>query len=421
LFAYNPTVTSLHDGEEQPQLPPLTPLALVSLSDELRPQAKETIAAFRQLGLQLKVISGDNPQTVAALAKQAGFPAEVKLVSGPTLAEMNQVEFDQTVTEAAIFGRITPEQKEQLVEALLRQGKRVAMMGDGVNDVLSLKKASLGIAMQSGSSAARNVADMILLNDSFAALRPAFYEGRRIIGGMSNALYLFLTRVTTTTLVIIAVTMVGLDFPFDPAQVALTTFTVGVPSFFLTLWARPQRLDKGLLSSLARFVFPVAIVTMLFGVGIYVIDYNVVLDSPLTQPEVPSRVQRVYEFYTGVPFGSEGYANTVATVTAQGSLSIFISWAACFLILFLEPPHPFFLGWRKEVSPDKRPAFLGLGLFILFQIIWWIPPLGYYFGILVKPSLITSIILGVVVIWFFVIRAIWRANLFERFLGLDKG
>jgi cation-transporting ATPase E len=419
LFACNPEVTSLHDGQGQPQLPPLTPLALVSLSDELRPQAKETIAAFRQLGIQLKVISGDNPQTVAALARQAGFSSPLKLVSGPELAAMRQAEFDQAAAEAAIFGRISPEQKEQLVDALLRQGKRVAMMGDGVNDVLSLKKASLGIAMQSGSNAARNVADMILLDDSFAALRPAFHEGRRIIGGMSRALYLFLARVATTTLLIIVVTMVGLDFPFDPAQVALTTFTVGVPAFFLTLWARPQRLDWDLLPSLARFVFPVAIVTMLLGVGIYVIDYHVVLDSPLTGSDVPNRVQRVYESYTGVPFGSEGYANTVATVTAQGSLSIFISWTACFLILFLEPPSRFFLGWRKEVSPDKRPAILALGLFVLFQMIWWIPPLGYYFGILVKPFSVTSIILAVVAVWFFLVRAIWRANLFERFLGLD--
>jgi cation-transporting ATPase E len=418
LFAYNPEATTLHDGQGQPHLPPLTPLALVSLSDELRSQAKETIAAFRQLGVQIKVISGDNPRTVAALAKQAGFPSEMKLASGPELAGLSQAEFDQVAEETAIFGRITPEQKEQLVDALLRHEKRVAMMGDGVNDVLSLKKASLGIAMQSGSSAARNVADMILLNDSFAALRPAFHEGQRIIGGMSNALYLFLTRVATTTMLIIGVTMVGLDFPFDPAQVALTTFTVGVPAFFLTLWARPRRLDQGLLPSLVCFVFPVAIVTMLLGVGIYVTDYQTVLDSPLTQDPVPNRVQRVYESYTGVSFGSEGYANTVATVTAQGSLSIFISWTACLLILFLEPPSRFFLGWRTEVSPDKRPAFLALGLFILFQVIWWVPPLGYYFGILVKPFSVTSLILVVVVIWFFLIRTIWRARLFERFLGL---
>jgi cation-transporting ATPase E len=420
LFAHNPEVTRLHNGEGQPELPPLTPLALVSLSDELRPQTRETIAAFRQLGIELKVISGDNPQTVAALAKQAGFPPDVKLVSGPELAEMTQAEFDQAAAEAAIFGRITPEQKEQLVDSLLRRQKRVAMMGDGVNDVLSLKKASLGIAMQSGSSATRNVADMILLNDSFAALRPAFHEGRRIIGGMSRALYLFLSRVATTTLLIIAITMVGLDFPFDPAQVALTAFTVGLPAFFLTLWARPQRLDWDLLPSLARFVFPAAIVTMLFGLAIYVIDYNIVLNGLPTVDEIANEWRQVYESYTGVPFGSEGYANIVATVTAQGSLSIFISWTACFLILFLEPPYPLFLGWRKEISPDKRPALLALALFIWFLIIWTIDPLGYFFGILVKPARVTFIILGVVVVWFFVMRAIWRANLFDRFLGLNK-
>lgn len=151
-----------------------------------------------------------------------------------------------------------------------------------MNDVPALKKATLGIAMQSGSSAARNVADMILLQDSFHALRPAFQEGRRIIGGMSNALFLFLARVATTTLIIIGVTMVGLDFPFDPAQVVLTTFTVGVPAFFLTLWARPQRLEEHLLRRIGRFVFPVAIVTMLIAVGIYVTDYRTVLNSPLT-------------------------------------------------------------------------------------------------------------------------------------------
>lgn len=417
LFAYNPHVTTLHNHEEQPQLPVLTPLALVSLRDELRPQAKETIAAFSQLGVELKVISGDNPGTVAALAKQAGFSPDIRLVSGPELEAMSQAEFDQAASEVTVFGRIKPEQKDQLVGALIRQGKRVAMMGDGVNDVLALKKASLGIAMQSGSSAARNVADMILLNDSFAALRPAFQEGRRIIGGMTNALYLFLARVATTTLIIIGVTMVGLDFPFDPAQVALTTFTVGIPAFFLTLWARPQRLQANLLSSLARFVFPVAIVTMLMAVAIYVIDYRSLLDSPLTSEDQAWAVE-LFESYTGVEAGTSSYTNAVATVLAQGSVSMFISWTACLLILFLEPPSRFFLGWRTEVSPDKRPAWLALTLFLLFWVIWSYDPLGNYFGILVKPFFISSIIMGVVVVWFFVVRTVWRLHLFERFLGL---
>ncbi len=420
LFACNRDATTLHDEQGQPRLPTLTPLALVSLGDRLRPLARETIAAFARLGMELKVISGDNPQTVAALAKQAGFPGDLRLVSGPELAAMTPAEFDQAAAEATVFGRITPEQKDRLVDALLRQGKRVAMMGDGVNDVPALKKASLGIAMQSGSSAARNVADMILLQDSFNALRPAFQEGRRITGGMMTALYLFLTRVTTTTLIIIAVTMLGLGFPFDPAQVALTTFTVGVPAFFLTLWARPQRLQENMLRLIAGFVFPAAIMTMLMAVGIYVTDYRFVLNFPLTQGEM-DWANQIFESYTGVPPAAEGYAETVATVLAQGSLSMFISWTACGLILFLEPPSRFFLGWRNEVSPDKRPAWLALGLFIVFLIIWSVGPLGYYFGILVKPLPIIALIMGLVVIWFFLMRTVWRLHLFERFLGMYPG
>jgi cation-transporting ATPase E len=420
LFACNRDATTLHDEQGQPRLPTLTPLALVSLGDQLRPLARETIAAFARLGMELKVISGDNPQTVAALAKQAGFPGDLRLVSGPELAAMTPAEFDQAAAEATVFGRITPEQKDRLVDALLRQGKRVAMMGDGVNDVPALKKASLGIAMQSGSSAARNVADMILLQDSFNALRPAFQEGRRITGGMMTALYLFLTRVTTTTLIIIAVTMLGLGFPFDPAQVALTTFTVGVPAFFLTLWARPQRLQENMMRLIAGFVFPAAIMTMLMAVGIYVTDYRFVLNFPLTQGEM-DWANQIFESYTGVPPAAEGYAETVATVLAQGSLSMFISWTACGLILFLEPPSRFFLGWRNEVSPDKRPAWLALGLFIVFLIIWSVGPLGYYFGILVKPLPIIALIMGLVVIWFFLMRTVWRLHLFERFLGMYPG
>ncbi|MCB0211386.1 MAG: HAD-IC family P-type ATPase, partial [Anaerolineae bacterium] len=416
LFAYNPEPSPLHNQHDEPQLPRLTPLAVVSLSDELRAQAKETIAAFQELGIQLKVISGDNPQTVAALAKQVGFPPNIKLVSGPQLSEMSPAEFDQAAEEAAIFGRISPEQKEMLVDALLRRGKRVAMMGDGVNDVLSLKKASLGIAMESGSSATRNVADMILLKDSFAALRPAFNEGRRIIGGMSSALFLFLARVTSTTLVIIAVTMTGISFPFDPAQVALTTFTVGIPSFFLTLWAKPKVLRDTLLSDLARFIFPVSILNMLFGVTIYAWDYFRVLEG-LSQPDIPGRLKTMFESYTGVAYGTAEFSDAAATIAAQGSLSIFISCTAFLLILFLEPPIPFFLGWRRNVSSDKRPAFLVLGLFIAFQIIYWQPLLGSYFGILWKPLPTYFGIIGLAVIWFFLIRATWRMHIFERFLG----
>ncbi len=420
LFAYQPDSTTLHNETGQPHLPPLLPLAVVSLSDELRPQVKETLATFAELGISLKVISGDNPRTVAALAKQAGFPANIQLVSGSELEAMSPAAFDQAALDASIFGRITPQQKERLVNAYLRQGKHVAMIGDGVNDVLSLKQASLGIAMQSGSSAARNVADMILLNDSFAALRPAFYEGQRIIGGMSTALYLFLSRVITSALVIIAVTMLGLSFPFDPAQVALSTFTVGIPAFFLTLWAKPQKLSEQLLTSLVRFVFPVAILTMLFGVGLYMSDYNLALNSMEdTRRNTPDRLLTMFENYTGVAIGSEGFSNAAATIAAQSSLSIFISSTAFLLILFLEPPTRFFLGWRKTVSKDKRPAIMTVLLLLLFQVFYHVPVISNYFGILQKPRNIFWLIMAMVVIWFFLIRTIWRMHLFERFLDLE--
>ncbi|MCU0482171.1 MAG: HAD-IC family P-type ATPase, partial [Anaerolineae bacterium] len=234
LFAYNPNTTKLHDSLDNAGLPTLEPLAIVSFSDELRPNLKETLKGFINAGVALKVISGDNPQTVSALAKQAGFPPDFKSVSGTDLAAMDKAHFEQTVAETTVFGRITPEQKEQIVDALKSQGHYVAMIGDGVNDVLSLKKANLGIAMQSGSAATRGVADMVLLNDSFGALPPAFLEGQRIINGMQDILRLFLTRALYAALLIMATSIVGMGFPFVPKHASLIAFlTVGIPTFAL--------------------------------------------------------------------------------------------------------------------------------------------------------------------------------------------
>ena len=140
---------------------------MVALEDELRPEAVETIDAFSRLGIRLKVISGDSPRTVAALARRAGFPAGVRLVTGGELEELSPAEFDAVARETTVFGRVSPEQKVRIVSALARDGRYVAMMGDGVNDALALKRARLGIAMESGSTVTRNVADLVLHGDSF--------------------------------------------------------------------------------------------------------------------------------------------------------------------------------------------------------------------------------------------------------------
>src|SRR5690606_26198842 len=152
--------------------------ALVSFRDELRPESVQTLQRFLELGIGVKIISGDNPQTVAALAKQAGLRAELKAVSGLGLRDQDRAQARNIAEESTIFRRITPQQKEEFVRTVRQEGRYVAMIGDGVNDVLSLKQAQVGIAMQSGSAAARSVADVILLNDSFAALPVAFREGQ---------------------------------------------------------------------------------------------------------------------------------------------------------------------------------------------------------------------------------------------------
>jgi cation-transporting P-type ATPase E len=417
LFASNPDATTLHDANGEPQLPLLTPLALVALTDELRPQVKETIAAFTNLGIQLKIISGDNPQTVAALAKQAGLPANLRTATGPELAQLSPEVFDRVAAETTVFGRIAPEQKEQIVASLIRQGHYVAMMGDGVNDALSLKKAQLGIAMESGSNVTRNVADMILLNDSFAALLPALTEGKRIIGGLSISLYLFLARVVTSMLLIIAIRMIGLGFPYEPSQVALTLFTVGIPTLLLTWWARPETPQPDLLRRLLRFVLPAAIVTTIFGVGIYTFFYTII-EQGVQTTAIPVDAVASWEAYTGLTYQTDaGFGTAAATIVAQTALSTFVSFAAFGLILFLEPPSRFFTGWAP-VSPDKRPALLALALAIIYVVVLYIRPMANYFGLVTPgpegPEL--KVMLVTVPLWFLCLRTIWRAKLFDRLL-----
>jgi cation-transporting P-type ATPase E len=420
LFASNRDATTLHDANGEPQLPPLTPLALVALTDELRPQAKETIAAFANLGIQLKIISGDNPQTVAALAKQAGLPDNLRLVSGPVLAQLSPEVFDQVAAETTVFGRIAPEQKEQIVASLIRQGHYVAMMGDGVNDALSLKKAKLGIAMESGSNVTRNVADMILLNDSFAALLPALTEGKRIVGGLSISLYLFLARVVTSMLLIIAIRMIGLGFPYEPSQVALTLFTVGIPTLLLTWWARPETPQPDLLRRLLRFVLPAAIVTTIFGVGIYTFFYTII-EQGVQTTAIPADAVARWEAYTGLLYQTDaGFGVAAASIVAQTALSTFVSLAAFGLILFLEPPFRFFTGW-VPVSPDKRPALLALALAIIYVVVLVTPITANYFGLVTPgpqgPEL--KVMLITLPLWFLSLRTIWRAKLFDRLLTVE--
>ncbi len=413
LFASFDEVTSLGQGEDGGKLPKLTPLGLISLQNELRPHAAETLAEFADLGIKLKILSGDNPDTVAALAKQAGFE-NPKAISGSQLSAMEPDELAETIEETAIFGRMNPEQKQLVVSTLVEKDHYVAMIGDGVNDVLSLKKANLGIAMQSGSNATRNVADMVLLDDSYAALIPALTQGKKMVNGIRDATYLLAARGLCYALVIIAVMMIGLTFPFEPSQLGLTAFSVGIPAFLLTLFAPAKDRDESLLHSVLTFVLPFAVFTMLFAVGFYVY-YDFEITDEISDG-LPDRLVERFEETTGLVYGVDAeFEEVVITFISQTNLSNFLSLATMLMILFLYPPFQFFAVWRP-VTPDKRPALMAIGLIITYVLVLELNVIQDRFGIVETPEWAWGVLAGVLAVWFIGFRFVLKFKLAEKIL-----
>jgi cation-transporting P-type ATPase E len=394
----------LYDADDEPCLPPrLTPLGVVAFHDELRPEARETLAGFAESGIGLKIISGDNPQTVAALARQAGLDPTARLIAGPALAALDETGFAQAAEEVSIFGRITPQQKEALVRALRRRGHHVAMTGDGVNDVLALKQANLGVAMLSGSQATRAVADIVLLNDSFAVLPHAFREGQRIRNGMQNILKLFLTRVLCVTLLILSIGVIG-GFPFAPKQASLLAlFTVGIPTLALAAWARPGPSSRrGLVRSLLHFVLPAALTLSLVGLAVYgwylVTSYEAFLGNNQTLSE-------------GELFGR-------ALAIAQSALTTVTILCGLLLIPFVEPPTRAWVGGNR-LAGDWRPTLLAMAMAVVYGLILAMAPLRAFFELTSLAPLDYATLVAVAAVWAYLLRFTWRHQLLDRFLSLD--
>lgn len=399
LLAWSADWAALKETVAMPQMPPdLTPLGLLCFSDQLRPEAYETLQGFRQAGIEVKIISGDNPQTVAALAKQAGLSDQISLISGTELADLDAAQFAQAAQAHTIFGRITPDQKADLVRALRKSGRYVAMIGDGVNDVLALKQAHLAIAMESGSKATRGVADIVLLRDSFAALPHAFLEGQRIRSGIQDVMKLFLVRVFCVTLLIFATAIVTDSFPLENKQSAVVTLIgVGLPTIFIPVWAKPAPTPRGgLVRSMLHFVVPATLSLTLVSLLVYLFFLvSAVLDLP------PFQELRQVDY--SLP------RSALVTILVLGQLC---------LLPFLKPPTRAWVG-GEPYSGDWRYTLMAIALLGIYLLIVALPPLREFFE-LSPLSLPGYLYIGLVAVeWCLLLRFIWRSRFFDRFLGVD--
>lgn len=245
--------------EGEPEL-----LGCVAIRDQIRPTAPATMEYFREQGVELRVISGDDPRTVSAIAERAGVPGARAYVDASTLEDEAAIE--DAVDRYRVFGRVTPQQKRDLVKALHRRGRTVAMTGDGVNDVLALREADCSVSMASGSAAARNVSEIVLADNDFSHMPEVVAEGRRSINNLQRSASLFLAKtVFTAVLALICIFMP--PYPFIPIQMSLiSTAVIGIPSFVLALEPNHERIRGNFLANVLARSLPasLAIVCALF-------------------------------------------------------------------------------------------------------------------------------------------------------------
>ena len=240
----------------------LSPVAIIVLCDTLRPEAKDTLQFFASQGVTVKLISGDHPLTVASLARQVGLQDANRYID---VSVLSPEELEKAADVYTIFGRVKPEQKRILVHALQAKGHTVAMTGDGVNDVLALKDADCSIAMASGSDAARQVAQLVLLDSDFSCLPEVVMEGRRVVNNITRTASLYLVKTIFSFLLAFVTIFTPFNYPFTPIQLTLiSTFTVGIPSFFLALEPSRERIRGSFLSTVLQRALPGGIVIVLY-------------------------------------------------------------------------------------------------------------------------------------------------------------
>lgn len=257
---------------------PVTPLGFILLSNAIRANAKKTFQYFGQQGVDVKVISGDNPATVSHIAKEAGVKHADDYIDARELTSVESIA--QAVKTHSVFGRVTPEQKKMFVKVLQKDGNTVAMTGDGVNDILAMKEADCSIAMASGSDATAHAAQVVLLESDFSKMPQVVMEGRRVVNNIERSSSLFLVKNIFSFLMSIFAVIFSLTYPLQPSQITLISlFTIGLPSFFLALEQNKQRIQGNFLLNVLGKAIPGGITDMLI-VGALVVCGTIFKLSP---------------------------------------------------------------------------------------------------------------------------------------------
>lgn len=287
-----------------------TPLALIALKNPIRPSAKETFRYFKENQVTVKVISGDSPKTVSAVAMEAGIEGAENYIDMTTIR--NKGELEGAAAKYTVFGRVKPEQKRYLVQALQKQGHTVAMTGDGVNDVLALKSADCGIAMAGGSEAAAGVAELVLLNSDFSDMPLVVAEGRRVINNIERTASLYLVKNMFSLFLAIISIIAVFEYPLVPSQLTLMSFlTIGMPSFVLALEPNESKVSGKFLRKVIYRAMPAALTDLCIIIIIVMFQYAFSIDGSQTSTITALLVTAVgfYMVYKAcVPFRKWHYA-----------------------------------------------------------------------------------------------------------------
>ncbi len=400
---------TLSEGEE-PRIPELRPVMMVSIRDEIRSNCRETIQVFLDNGMDLKVISGDDPATVDAMFSLADIPGTRKLITGAELDAMPESERDKAILESNIFGRMKPDDKEYVISSLKRNGRYVAMIGDGVNDVRSIKSAQVGVSLESGSNAAKGVSDMILLGDDFSALPKALVEGRKTVSGMRDILKLYLTRNFALALMIFIIYLAIGSIPMKLIQNTFYAFiSVAILAFFMTLFSKPEVNRNLILPGVLKFAVPSSIIIVSFGLLVYAATW-IAVGRGLLVPDFEwmasvggfDTAEAVIEHLSWSGFGVE-------EICARSNLVLFVTLAGLGQIMMVSP-YCKFMSIDGKTNKSLVPwVILGLIALLLtagFAFFPWVMINIVNFAVF-EPK-VYAILGAAVVVWFIVERTLLK-------------